>query len=369
LSAADFASPDATGELFDFGRSRAFRGPWLETLPAFRGLLNRVARQTQGEATRPATQRLVGRLFPGVRETVGGWQLLARHRAGSLEAAVAGARWRNIAIGIGILALLAVSGMMLIVSTQRAQELARQKIEFVAGVSHELRTPLAVMRSAGENLAHGTIEDHEQVKRYGSLIEKEGRRLSDLVDQILTFAGAQSAERTYTLRAVTPERIIDGALSDCQSFLEGNDIQVDKHVPADLPQVMADPPSLQRAVHNLLVNAIKYGGRGGWLGIVAKRTVDSGGAEVSISIQDRGPGIARSDLPHLFEPFYRGREAAAAQTPGSGLGLSLVRHIVEGHGGRVSATSSRDAGACFTIHIPAVFPSDGAQAPSGDEGP
>ena len=123
---------------------------------------------------------------PGEHRREGGaWRLVIKHRHGSLEDAVTHIRRHNLAISLGILALLAMTMGLMMVATQRAQRLARQQIEFVAGVTHELNTPLTAIRSAGQNLAAGVVAEPGQVKRYGDLIESEGRRLSDMVGQAL----------------------------------------------------------------------------------------------------------------------------------------------------------------------------------------
>jgi signal transduction histidine kinase len=243
---------------------------------------------------------------------------------------------------------LAVSVVMILISTERARELARQKVEFVAGVSHELKTPLSVIRSAGQNLADGTIEESEQVKRYGSLVEGEGRRLSNLVDQVLHFAGALSERNAYHFQKLPLAEIIDSALGDCRAILREKAVQVEKRVPQDLPMVRVDRSALRRAVQNLLDNAVKFGDGDGWVGVRAENK----GHEIEIVVEDKGPGIPRSELAHIFEPFYRGR--GAAQVHGSGLGLSLVKQIVEDHGGRVSVENVPGGGSRFTIHLPAV---------------
>ena len=118
-----------------------------------------------------------------------------KHPSGSLEAAVNAARRRNLIVSSSILAVLGVSVGLLVLSTRRAQELARQQMEFVAAVSHELRTPLAVIRSAAENLADGVVNDEAQIRKYGELVRNEGRRLTEMVEQILEFAGIQSGQR------------------------------------------------------------------------------------------------------------------------------------------------------------------------------
>src|SRR5204862_7596691 len=122
----------------------------------------------------------------------GAWLVRLGYRGGSLDTIVAQSRRRNLAISMGVLGLLAASFLLLLASAQRQQRLARQQMEFVAAVSHELRTPLAVICSAGENLADGVVDDRSQVKRYGSLIEAEGRRLGDMVERVMAFAGVSS---------------------------------------------------------------------------------------------------------------------------------------------------------------------------------
>ena len=127
---------------------------------------------------------------------------MVTHPSGSLEAAVSSQRRRNLAISSSVLGLLGASMGLLVLATRRAQRLAKQQMEFVAAVSHELRTPLAVIRSAAENLADGVVHDEARIRRYGELMRTEGRRLTEMVEQILEFAGIQSGQRGFALRPV-----------------------------------------------------------------------------------------------------------------------------------------------------------------------
>jgi signal transduction histidine kinase len=294
------------------------------------------------------------------------WKLIVKRRNGSLEEAVTRVRRHNLAISAGILLLLALTTGLMMVTTGRAQKLARQQIEFVAAVSHELHTPLTAMRSAGQNLADGVVADPAQVKRYGALIESEGRRLSDMVGQVLDFAGIQSGRQAYTLQPTEVAAVVDGALHDCRWLLKERRARIERDIPAGLPAVQGDAAALRRALRNLIENAAKYGGRPDspdpWIGVRARST----GQEVEITVEDRGGGLRREDLPYLFEPFYRGREALARSIAGSGLGLSVVRHIAEAHHGRVSVelgdVGQGGQGKAFVLHLP-VAPTGPPTAP------
>ena len=311
------------------------------------------------QATREATAKVM--LTP---DGGAGWELLVAHRAGSLDAAVSAARGRNLLLSSAVLALLAASAALIVTSAMRAQRLARRQVEFVAGVSHELRTPLAVICSAGENLADGVIKDTAQVRRYGELIRGEGRRLTEMVEQALEFAGAERGRARLNLAPVSVSEVVEAALASCRAADERGRFTFETDVPDDLPPVLADADALRRSLQNLVGNAMKYGGGGGWIGVRARAASGPRGtAEVRIDVEDRGRGIAPADLPHIFEPFYRGREAVAAQIRGSGLGLSLARGIVEAHGGRISVESTRGRGSVFTLHLPAT----GSDVCGGDE--
>jgi signal transduction histidine kinase len=285
-------------------------------------------------------------------EEDGHWQILIKHQAGSLAAAVSSARTRNLAISFGILLLLAAGILTTAVSTRRAERLARQQISFVAGVTHELRTPLAVICSAGENLADGIVDSAEKVAQYGGVVYREGRRLTDMVEQVLEFAGAQSGKQRYGFRPISAADFIDGALAACQEQIQERDFNVETVIEENLPPVRGDGAALKRALQNLISNAIKYDGQTRWARISAQLGTGKHGNEVRIAVEDRGLGISSLDIVHVFDPFYRGHEAVAAQIKGSGVGLSLVKQIVEAHGGRVTVKSTPGTGSVFMLHLP-----------------
>ncbi len=288
------------------------------------------------------------------RLTAGGgathWTLLVKHPSGSLEAAVNAARRRNLLISSSILSVLGASVALLVLSTRRAQQLAHQQMEFVATVSHELRTPLAVIRSAAENLADGVVKDDEQIRKYGDLVRNEGRRLTEMVEQILEFAGIESGQRAFVLRPVALPSMLHAIVDSSESLTHAAGIQIEFAIADRLPPVLGDEAALRRVFENLIGNAIKYGESGGWIGIRARQT----GRDVQVTIADRGRGIAAAEQSRIFEPFYRTPDVIAARIHGAGLGLSLVRRIVQAHGGRITVSSEPAKGSEFTVSLPAA---------------
>ena len=281
-------------------------------------------------------------------EPHGAWEMRLSHRTGSLDTIVAQSRRRNLGISLGVLGLLAASFVLVLASAERQQRLSRQQMEFVAAVSHELRTPLAVICSAGENLADGVVAEATQVKRYGSLIETEGRRLGDMVERVMAFAGMSSGAQAPSQARVDVAQVIADAVEGVQHDARdrGVTIVVDSH--GTLPPVSGDAEALRSAVQNVVGNAVKYSAGG------ATVDVASGvrGALVEIRVVDRGLGIDGNDLPHIFKPFYRGRRAMDAQVRGSGVGLSVVRHVVDAHRGTIQVDSRPGEGTTVTIALP-----------------
>jgi two-component system sensor histidine kinase SenX3 len=282
------------------------------------------------------------------------WQIVFSHRAGSLDAAVAQARRRNLIASFGILSLLAISLVVIIMSSRRAQRLARKQMDFVAGVSHEFRTPLAVIHAISENLTDGLITDKQQIEQCGEVIRNDTRRLAGMVEQVLEFAGASRGKNLYQPQPVDVKELIDQALTANPILETQNGWRVEKEIESNLPDVMADPAALGSALRNIIDNAVKYGGANNWIGIKAQTQLSDHARRVEITIADRGIGISGPDLPHIFEPFYRGRAVVAAQVHGNGLGLSLVKNIVEAHGGTINVSSIPGEGSVFSLSLPAL---------------
>ncbi len=281
-------------------------------------------------------------------DTEGVWLLNVQHRAGSLEQFITNARNKNLAVSFGILGLLGISVVLIFFSAQRAKKLAQRQLDFVSSVSHEFRTPLAVIYSAGENLTDGVVNSHTQVTEYGTLIKHEGKKLSAMVEQILEFAGARSGKRKYDFRKINIEQVLSEALSECQPLIAGSGFTIEKNIQPGLPEVTADGAALNHAFQNLINNAIKYSRDDKRL----KITAENGGGRVKLYFEDHGRGIDSRERSQIFEPFFRGKEVVAAQIHGSGLGLSLVKQIVEAHSGKVEVESRPGEGSIFTVKLP-----------------
>lgn len=300
-------------------------------------------------------------------------ELVIEHGAGKLETQVETLRWRNVAISFGMLLLLAGVIVLLLVLSIRTERLAKQQMQFVAGVSHELRTPITVIRLAGENLSDGLIDDLAMAKMYGDLILKESDKLWGLVERTLEFAGIQAGKRTFEMQALDLTPIIHAAVSDVHLLAKEQGMTLLVEIPEHLPHVQADAVAVRSVLVNLLTNALKYSlpkdKRNGehentvlLRGYTAENSADERDSEkfstLVIIVQDYGRGISREDAPYIFEPFYRSSAVVQEQISGNGLGLSLVKYIMEAHGGSVSVESVvaqqhlQTHGSTFTLEFP-----------------
>jgi signal transduction histidine kinase len=282
------------------------------------------------------------------------WQVAVRHRSGSVDAAVTSLRRRDLAVSIVVLVMLIVSVVTILAATRRARRLARLQMEFASGVSHELRTPLAVISSAAENLADGVVTDGSRIRDYGALIHRESQRLSGMVDNILDFAQLQSDAQSYSRESLEARVLIDAVLSGQRSQIEAAGVSVETKIAPGTPCLLTNAAVLQQCLQNLVSNALKYGREGRRIVVAATPAHEGGEDRVLISVRDFGSGIAAEELPHIYEPFYRAAGARDSQIPGTGLGLSLTRKMMEGLGGAISAESSPGRGSVFTLHVPAA---------------
>jgi len=264
---------------------------------------------------------------------------------------VFGAAPRDYVFGGLILAMVATtvagSAATLIV-VQRESRVARLQTDFVNKVSHDLRTPLTSIRMFVETLQMGRLDDPERKAEALEIISEETSRLSALINRLLDWARMESGKKVYEFERQPVEPIIEAALAAFEPQLLNQPVEIVREVAPDLPPVMADREAITEALLNLLNNAHKY------TGPVKRITVGAGraGPTVLVTVSDNGPGIPEPDQKRIFDKFYRARDPLDRTIEGSGLGLAMVKHIVNAHGGRVAVASQVGHGATFTITLP-----------------
>jgi signal transduction histidine kinase len=278
------------------------------------------------------------------------WELQVAHKGLPLTATFERIRRRDLLLSLGVELLLVAAILFLVIAARRMQRLADQKMRFVAGVSHELRTPVSAIAMLSRNQADGLVAGAEKVMQYGELIHQQSRRLNEMVEQTLQYAGIHSGLLRPAKNEIDLGGLIQEAVDARREELAHSGFEVEIALSRDLPPVLGDAKLLRTAFDNLLDNALKYAGGGRWIRVSAGHAAPD--KEVHISVEDRGAGIDPADQAEIFEPFCRGKAAVEAQIPGSGLGLSLVRSAAEAHRGSVTLVSVPGRGSTFTMHLP-----------------
>jgi PAS domain S-box-containing protein len=231
---------------------------------------------------------------------------------------------------------------------KEAQEASRLKDEFLATVSHELRTPLTAILGWAHMLRTGKFDDNSATKAFET-IERNARAQGQLIDDLLDVSRIITGKLRLDVRPVDPNAFIEAAIEAVNPAVEAKGLRLQKIMDTGTVTVAGDPVRLQQVVWNLLSNAIKFTPRGGRVQIKLERV----NSHIEISVSDTGPGIAPEFLPHVFDRFRQADQQTTRQYGGMGLGLSIVRHIVELHGGTVKAESEGlGQGSIFTVMLP-----------------
>lgn len=250
---------------------------------------------------------------------------------------------------LGILSLMIIGGLLLtkhIVSKEMA--LARLKADFVSNVSHELRTPLALIRLYAETLELGRINTSDKKQQYYRIIRKESERLTALINNILDFSRIEAGRKEYEFRETDIAELVRNTLDSYRYQIEQQGFALEENIDTNLPTVPVDREAIARALVNLVNNALKYSKDEKFLGVKLYRE----NGVVKLEVMDHGIGIARRDQAKIFEKFYRAGDPLVHNTKGSGLGLSLVRHISHAHGGDIAVESIPGRGSKFILSLP-----------------
>lgn len=279
-------------------------------------------------------------------------RLEARHLRMSLGEVMDQKYHRSLMMGLIALVLLVVATAMVAITGSRAAHRAEMRIAAAASQSHQLLTPIAVVIGLAENMVRGALGRGEKAKQYGELFHEYGKRLHKTVKRSMQMAALASSEEHYSLETTDVSSIARDALKEVGPLIKGAGFELELAIAEDLPRVKADPEALRQSVGELVSNAVKYGVPGRWLRVETSSAPDGADREVRIRVQDRGRGIPAGEVDKVFEPYYRVPDKINASVPGSGLGLKLVREMVNSMGGKLTLESEEGRGSAFTIHLP-----------------
>ncbi|MBI3030744.1 MAG: HAMP domain-containing histidine kinase [Candidatus Rokubacteria bacterium] len=277
------------------------------------------------------------------------WRVALYHPRGMSPQAAIRRQATVFTIAFGLLLVVIVAGLVATYRlVRRETEMARLKSDFVANVSHDLKTPLSLIRMFGETLEMGRVRDQVALQEYYRVITRESERLSRLIDNVLDFSRIEGGARQYDIAPTAVEPLVRETLEAFGYVLAQEGFKVDLTMPPDLPKVPMDAGAVGQALANLVDNAIKFSAERKWLGVEAG--VQAG--HLTLTVADKGMGIPLAELEKIFEKFYRVGRSETQGRRGSGVGLALVRHIAEAHGGRVTVESRPGEGSRFTLWLP-----------------
>ena len=276
------------------------------------------------------------------------WKAAIGLKTLSLDDVGRGSLRHSIAATILVLLVLIGGIALTIRATDREARLAQAKANFVANVSHELKTPLSLLSLFSEILELGRVKNEEKRLEYYRVMRHESRRLNNVIDNILDFSKIEAGRKTYNFADGDMAEVIENVLSGYRYQITNSGFDVQTNIQPGLPPVSIDREAMAQAISNLLDNAIKYSREVKQVSI----TTDRRGTDLSVEIVDRGIGIPRAEQAKIFEKFYRVGNGLVHDVKGSGLGLSLVKHIIEAHRGTISVESDVGKGSTFTILLP-----------------
>jgi two-component system phosphate regulon sensor histidine kinase PhoR len=244
------------------------------------------------------------------------------------------------------LVIMVVCTAFLVYAWEKERRANQLKSDFISNVSHELKTPLSLIRMFGELLALGKLKSPDKAKEYAEIITRESERLGRLIDNVLDFSRMERGRVSYDFQPGRLDEVVERSLDVYRHRVEREGFKLVTKIDAGLPETELDENAMTLLLLNLLENAVKYGK--GEIAVYLTRVGDL----LRLVVGDQGPGIPRDEQKRIFDRFYRTRQARGTNVRGSGIGLALVKHIAEAHGGRVTVESEPGKGAAFIVDLP-----------------
>jgi signal transduction histidine kinase len=328
-----------------------------EVVPKVLAELKRHSSESMGELAFAVTENGLGTVFsttPGLTgfETVvqaGSvfpfWTFAGRHQGPTIENLAQEQFQRGLALSGLVVCCLVLAIGMSFRAVAREAKLAELKSGFVSNVSHEMKTPLALIRVFAETLELGRVTDPSKLREYYRVIHSESQRLTQLIDNVLDFSRMESGRKQYQFATADLTELVSEVLKPYEQHIRASGFSLRIDLADSLPPVLVDREAISQAVLNLVDNALKYSPSRKELVVRVWKC----GKEVAIQVADQGVGIPESEQQRIFEKFYRVNTGLLHDTKGSGLGLTLTKHIVEAHGGRIEVDSKPGSGSRFTI--------------------
>jgi signal transduction histidine kinase len=281
------------------------------------------------------------------------WRVSTFPKSGSVETLASREVIRFAALLVLIVGTVVTVMVLAARSVARELALSRTRADFVASVSHELKTPLALIRMFAESLREGWVNEDKRADYY-EVITRESERLTGLINNVLDFSRMESGTRTYQRATADLCEILRGLLDRYVYHLKAANIDLIREVPERPVYAFVDSEAIEQVLVNLLSNAVKYMGAAERQPRYVRASLTTTGNQAVIQIADSGIGISNEARVHMFERFWRADDERVRAVAGSGLGLTLVKHIVEAHDGTIDVESKLDRGTCFAVKLPAA---------------
>jgi signal transduction histidine kinase len=261
---------------------------------------------------------------------------------------VANSRRVNFFFIILTMSLTFLSLAIIYVAGRRERQLTQLKEDFISNVSHELKTPLSLIGMFSEILVLGKVKNDEKKREYYGIIHNESERMSRLIGNLLDFSRLESGAQSKNFENTNIARLVTKELEAYSYQIQKDGFHLITHVDETVPETLADPNALTLAFFNLLDNSVKYSVEQKEITV----NVNQVNGFIDLSVSDHGLGIEKADQQKIFEKFYRGNNPVVQKIRGSGIGLSITRHVADMHGGQVLVESEPGIGSTFTIRIP-----------------